>query len=242
MSARYKELEYWDNRYREQEQLQIGGHEWFGDYRDFAHLVARELRPETGGLVLGCGTSSLSAELHKEGVRPLVSIDYSPVCIKEMAQRHANAPDMSWMVMDARHLQFPDETFDLVIEKGTLDAMMVDEKDPWRVSQDTITLVDQVLSEVSRVLTPRGCFMSITFSPPHFRARHYAQPQYGWSVSCDTYGKDFHYFFYTMHKGGQLTSLDLARGQSLYKPHEDQEQTPTLLECDDEDFLNNIHI
>ncbi|KAG8581747.1 hypothetical protein GDO81_007787 [Engystomops pustulosus] len=145
MSGRYKELQYWDSRYEEEER----GHEWFGSYHDFAHLVRRELRPGTRGLVLGCGTSSLSAELHKEGVRPLVSIDYSPVCIKEMAQRNACVPDMSWMVMDARHLQFPDETFDLVIEKGTLDAMMVDEKDPWRVSQDTITLVDQVLSEVS---------------------------------------------------------------------------------------------
>ncbi|KAM3932435.1 EEF1A lysine methyltransferase 4 isoform 2-T2 [Leptodactylus fuscus] len=147
MSGRYKELEYWDSRYEEEEQLLTGGHEWFGAYRDFAHLLRRELRPGTRGLVLGCGTSSLSAELHKEGVRPLVSIDYSPVCIKEMTQRNAGVPDMSWMVMDARHLQFPDGTFDLVIEKGTLDAMMVDEKDPWRVSQDTIALVDEVLSE-----------------------------------------------------------------------------------------------
>ncbi|XP_075194593.1 EEF1A lysine methyltransferase 4 isoform X2 [Anomaloglossus baeobatrachus] len=147
MSGRYKKLEYWDSRYEEEERLLTGGHEWFGAYRDFAHLVRRELRPRTAGLVLGCGTSSLSAELYNEGVRPLVSIDYSPVCIKEMAQRNANVPDMSWMVMDARHLQFPDGTFDLVIEKGTLDAMMVDERDPWRVTQDTITLVDQVLSE-----------------------------------------------------------------------------------------------
>ncbi|XP_040284447.1 EEF1A lysine methyltransferase 4 [Bufo bufo] len=242
MSGRYKELEYWDSRYQEEERLLTGGHEWFGDYHDFAHLARRELRPGTRGLVLGCGTSSLSAALHKEGVRPLVSIDYSPVCIKEMAQRHANVADMTWMVMDARHLQFPDGTFDMVIEKGTLDAMMVDEKDPWRVTKDTITLVDKVLSEVSRVLAPGGCFMSVTFSPPHFRTRHYAQPQYGWSVSCDFYGRDFHYFFYTMHKGGQLTSLDLQRGQSLYKSHADLEQTPTLLEGDDEDFLKNIHI
>ncbi|KAG9493835.1 hypothetical protein GDO78_001617 [Eleutherodactylus coqui] len=242
MSGRYKERQYWDSRYRQEERLSAGGHEWFGAYCDFAPLLRRELLPGSRGLVLGCGTSSLSAALHNEGVRPLVSIDYSPVCIKEMAQRHANVPDMSWMVMDARHLQLPDGTFDLVIEKGTLDAMMVDEKDPWRPSQDTITLVDEVLSEVSRVLAPSGRFVSITFSPPHFRARHYAQPQYGWSVSCDTYGRDFHYFFYTMHKGRQLTSLDFERGQSLHKSHVDLEQTATLLEHDDEDFLNNIQV
>ncbi|XP_075718008.1 EEF1A lysine methyltransferase 4 [Rhinoderma darwinii] len=242
MSGRYKELEYWDSRYEEEERLLTGGHEWFGAYQDFAHLVRRELRPGTRGLVLGCGTSSLSAELHKEGLRPLVSIDYSTACIKEMAQRNVNVPDMSWMVMDAQHLEFPDGTFDLVIEKGTLDAMMVDERDPWRVTQDTVTLVDQVLSEVSRVLAPSGCFISITFSPPHFRSRHYAQLRYDWSVSCDSYGRDFHYFLYTMRKGGQLTSLDLERGHSLYRSHVDLEHAPILLDCDDEDFLNNIQI
>ncbi|XP_075058532.1 EEF1A lysine methyltransferase 4 [Mixophyes fleayi] len=236
----YKESVYWDSRYEEERHLP-GGHEWFGGYPDFAHLVRRELRAGIRGLVLGCGTSSLSVDLHKEGVSPLVSIDYSPVCIMEMEQRNAGVPDMSWMVMDARQLQFPDGTFDLVIEKGTLDAMMVDEKDPWTVTQATANLVDEVLSEVSRVLAPNGCFISITFSPPHFRTRHYAQPQYDWSVSCDSYGRDFHYFLYTMRKGGQLTSCDLERGRSLHKPYV-PEKIPTLLACDDEDFLSNIQI
>ncbi|XP_063772713.1 EEF1A lysine methyltransferase 4 [Pseudophryne corroboree] len=236
----YKESGYWDARYAEERRLP-GGHEWFGGYRDFAPLVRRELRPGMRGLVLGCGTSSLSVQLHKEGVSPLFSIDYSPVCIMEMAQRHADVPDMNWMVMDARQLQFPGGTFDLVIEKGTLDAMMVDEKDPWTVTQETTSLVDEVLSEVSRVLTPSGCFISITFSQPHFRIRHYAQPQYDWSVSYDTYGRDFHYFLYTMHKGRRLTPCDLEKGQSLQKPYV-QEQVSTLLESDNEDFLSNIQI
>ncbi|KAM4772630.1 EEF1A lysine methyltransferase 4 [Rhinophrynus dorsalis] len=237
----YKEPVYWDSRYRE-EQAVTERYEWFGRYRDFRDLVKRELRPWSRGLVLGCGTSSLSAELHKEAVCPLVSIDYSPVCIAEMAQRHSEHPGMSWLVMDARHLHFPNESFDLVIEKGTLDAMMVEEKDPWNVTPETVTMIDQVLSEVSRVLSPKGCFISITFSPPHFRARHYAQPVYDWSVSCDTYGSDFHYFLYTMHKGGKLTPCDLERGQSLHKQPISPKSLPTLAEMDDEEFLRNIQI
>lgn len=97
----------------------------------------------------GCGTSSLSADLYAEGVSPIVSIDYSPVCIEEMIERNTGIPEMSWVAMDARSLQFPDETFDLVIEKGTIDSMMVDEKDPWNITPETVNFVDEVLSEVS---------------------------------------------------------------------------------------------
>ncbi|KAM8952361.1 EEF1A lysine methyltransferase 4 [Pelodytes ibericus] len=241
MSSMYKELGYWDARYKE-ERVLPDGYDWFGKYRDFGELVRREINLGTRGLVLGCGTSSLSVDLHQDGVRPVVSIDYSPVCIMEMAQKHASLTDMSWLVMDARDLKFPDGSFDMVIEKGTLDAMMVGERDPWRVTPETITLVDQVLSEVSRVLSPHGCFISVTFAPPHFRTRHYAQSAYNWSVSCDTYGTDFHYYLYTMHKGKELTARDLERGQSLRTPYIAPEILQTLSETDDEEFLRNIQI
>ncbi|KAM5163411.1 EEF1A lysine methyltransferase 4 isoform 1-T1 [Mantella aurantiaca] len=239
----YKESGYWDARYeRERELSAAGGHEWFGHYPDFAHLVRRQLRPGLRALVLGCGTSSLSADLYAEGVSPIISIDYSPICIKEMTEKNACIPEMSWLVMDARQLQFPDESFDLVIEKGTLDSMMVDEKDPWNITPETVNLVDEVLSEVSRVLAPRGCFISVTFSPPHFRARHYAQPKYDWSVSCDTYGRDFHYFLYTMLKGGKLTPYDIERGQSLHRPCVIPDTMPAMSASEDEDFLRDIQL
>ncbi|OCT78451.1 EEF1A lysine methyltransferase 4 [Xenopus laevis] len=237
----YKESRYWDARYREERDLP-DGYDWFGRYQGFRELVVRELQAGARGLVLGCGTSSLSVDLHEEGLSPLVSIDYSPICIKEMAEKHAGRNGMSWLVMDARQLQFPDGSFDFVIEKGTLDAMMVGERDPWRVTSETVALIDEVLSEVSRVLSPNGCFISVTFSPPHFRTCHYAQPPYGWSVSCNTYGSDFHYFLYTMHKGEKLTPQDLEQGQSLHRPYIQPMHLPTLSDKDDEDFLTNIQI
>lgn len=97
-------------------------------------------------------------------------------------------------------------------------------------------------SQVSRVLTPSGCFISVTFSPPHFRSRHYAQPKYVWSVSCDTYGRDFHYFLYTMLKGGKLTPYDIERGRSLHKPRVIPDTMPMLSADEDEDFLKDIQL
>lgn len=51
--------------------------------------------------------------------------------------------------MDARALTFLDGSFDVVLEKGTLDSMVVGETDPWRVSHEARMLLDQVLTEVS---------------------------------------------------------------------------------------------
>jgi hypothetical protein len=41
---------------------------------------------------------------------------------------------MEWLEMDIRELQFPDERFDVVIDKGTMDAMLTTKGDVW-VSQ-----------------------------------------------------------------------------------------------------------
>ncbi|KAL8188122.1 UNVERIFIED_CONTAM: EEF1A lysine methyltransferase 4 [Gekko kuhli] len=80
------------------------------------------------------------------------------------------------------------------------------------------TLEGPPVCKVSRVLQPRGRFISVTFAQPHFRKRHYAQPAYGWSTRHVTYGSGFHYFLYVMQKGEGLSPSDLALGRSLHSP------------------------
>ena len=96
----------------------------------------------------GCGNSSMSGEMYDAGYRRITNIDYSSVCVDAMAARHAHCPGMTWRQMDARQLDFPDASFDIVLEKATLDAMLVEEKDPWKVSPQTAGLIHQVLKEV----------------------------------------------------------------------------------------------
>jgi hypothetical protein len=38
---------------------------------------------------------------------------------------------MQWLEMDIRQLTFPDESFDVVIDKGTMDAMLTTKGDVW---------------------------------------------------------------------------------------------------------------
>ena len=50
--------------------------------------------------------------------------------------------------MDIRDLKYEDGSYDVVFEKGTLDALLVTEKDPWKMSQEGSDLMSQILGEV----------------------------------------------------------------------------------------------
>ncbi|XP_053246718.1 EEF1A lysine methyltransferase 4 [Podarcis raffonei] len=238
-NARYRDRSFWNSRYQDEGVAPV---EWFGGLERFREQLEAELSPGDRILVLGCGNSALSYNLFQLGYTDITSIDYSPICIASVQDRYAHCPGLHWAVMDARALTFVDGSFDVVLEKGTLDSMMVEETDPWNVSSESRMLLDQVLTEVSRVLRPGGRFISITFAQPHFRKRHYAQPAYGWSVRHTTYGSGFHYFIYVMRKGEELSPSDLALGQSLHLPPQTPPPVRYLQDPDSENFLSAIDL
>uniref|UniRef100_A0A8C8VGF4 EEF1A lysine methyltransferase 4 n=1 Tax=Pelusios castaneus TaxID=367368 RepID=A0A8C8VGF4_9SAUR len=238
-NVRYRDRCFWDARYRE---AGAAPAEWFGGFPCFREQLEAELRPGDRILVLGCGNSALSHDLFQLGYTDITNIDYSPVCIASMRAHYSQCRGMQWLVMDARDLAFADSSFDVVLEKGTLDSMLVGETDPWNMSPETTALLDQVLKEVSRVLRPGGRFISITFAQPHFRKRHYAQPAYGWSLCHTTYGTGFHYFLYVMCKGQELSPADLVLGRKLLEqPH--PVCPPDFLQASDsENYLSAIEL
>ena len=78
----------------------------------------------------------------------MTSVDYSSVVVAAMRARYAHVPTLRWETMDVRALGFPSGSFDVVLEKGTLDALLTGEQDPWTVSSEGVHTVDQVLNEV----------------------------------------------------------------------------------------------
>ncbi|XP_061493455.1 EEF1A lysine methyltransferase 4 [Rhineura floridana] len=238
-NTRYRDRNFWDSRYRDEGATPA---EWFGGLECFRQQLEVELNPGDRILVLGCGNSALSYDLFQLGYTNITSIDYSEACIAHMQAHYAHCSSLHWAVMDARALTFVDGSFDVVLEKGTLDSLMVEETDPWNVSHEARMLLDQVLTEVSRVLRPGGRFISITFAQPHFRRRHYAQPAYGWSVQHATYSSGFHYFLYIMRKGEALSPSDLALGQSLHLRPTTPPPVRYLEEMDSEHFLSAIDL
>lgn len=62
--------------------------------------------------------------MHFDGFNDIVNVDLSGVVIQQMIDKTQALNGLTWQVMDARYMEFDDESFDAVLDKG-----MVREKD-----------------------------------------------------------------------------------------------------------------
>jgi hypothetical protein len=241
VNEEYGSKEYWDNRYQHESQ-----YDWFAAYDAFRQIVINSVTKSDKILNLGCGNSNLSIDMYNDGFHNIVNIDYSSVVIENMQRKHDSLNDMKWIVMDAQDMSsLPTASFDVVLEKGTLDALLVSQQDPWRLSAQAEQTMHNIMLQISRLLKPNvGRFISVTFAQPHFRVPIYLQchPQYDWDVTVDTFGNGFEYFVYTMRRGQKPTDqhLQLCQNYQQRKVTEYEQQSPlsaTTSKSDDEDFL-----
>ncbi|KAF3699290.1 Endothelin-converting enzyme 2 [Channa argus] len=238
-NSKYKDVDYWNERYKTEQ-----CYDWLGSFSKFRHLLENHVKKEESILILGCGNSSMSNDMYTAGYHSITNIDYSTVCINKMRARYSDCPGMTWHQMDVRKLSFPDASFDVILEKATLDAIMVEEKTPWEVSPQTACFIHQALTQISRCLKPGGRFVSVTFAQPFFRKRLYSRNEYNWSIKHDSYGEGFEYFVYIMTKGEELSPEDAALERKLLedtKTPPSARIAPTHNE-DKEDFLCNIDL
>ncbi|XWS35164.1 hypothetical protein CRYUN_Cryun21dG0102300 [Craigia yunnanensis] len=157
--------------------------EWYAEWpqlRDsLLPLLQQQPSPSSSSLqilVPGCGNSRLSEHLYDAGFEDITNIDFSKVVISEMLRRNVrDRPNMRWRVMDMTQMQFRDDTFDVVLDKGGLDALMEPELGP--------QLGNQYLSEVKRVLKSRGKFICLTLAESHVLGLLFPKFRFGWNVS-----------------------------------------------------------
>ena len=86
--------------------------------------------------------------MYADGFTNITNIDYSLAVIETMRQQCRKLSHMDWQVMDITDMQFDNESFDVVIEKGTLDAMLVLEDNPWNISTEAEKTIDIILGKV----------------------------------------------------------------------------------------------
>ncbi|KAG5015370.1 hypothetical protein JHK85_021506 [Glycine max] len=138
--------ENWDNFFT----LRGDSFEWYAEWphlRDplLSLLKTIPLPLPLQLLVPGCGNSRLSEHLYDAGHTAITNIDFSKVVIGDMLRRNVrDRPLMRWRVMDMTVMQFEDESFGAVIDKGGLDALMEPELGP--------KLGNQYLSEGSTLV------------------------------------------------------------------------------------------
>ena len=81
-------------------------------------LVAQYVRKTDHILMLGCGNSRLSEDMYDDGFTTVSNIDISKVCIDQMVEKYRDKTGLTWQQMNCSALEFPDESFDVVLDKG----------------------------------------------------------------------------------------------------------------------------
>ncbi len=124
-------------------------------------------------LVVGCGNAPFSCDLYDDGYTNIVNIDYSSIVIQNMQQLHSTSrPNMQWIVMDMTRNTFPNASFDVVIDKAAMDAIMTHEQDVWNPNPTVIHQAYQMCYHISRILQSKGTFVQISLTQPHFRNKY----------------------------------------------------------------------
>lgn len=60
-----------------------------------------------------------------EGYQNITNIDISPTVTKAMAEKYKDkAPSFKYLQMDVKSMDFPENSFDAVVDKGTLDSVL----------------------------------------------------------------------------------------------------------------------
>ncbi|CDZ97181.1 Predicted spermine/spermidine synthase [Phaffia rhodozyma] len=199
-NSSYGTQEYWDKRYGTE--APETAFDWFLKPEQCLPLM-RDLIPskESRILMLGCGNSALGEAMYDEGWRNIVNIDYSGTLIQNMKALHSETrPEMEWLEMDIRKLDFPDGVFDIALDKGTMDAMITEKGDVWNPSEEVQKNCNAEVDEVIRILknTTSAKFIYLTFGQPHFRKRYLKRE--GWDLEVRDVGDGvgFNYFLYVL--------------------------------------------
>ena len=173
----YGKSEYWDERYKANDTT----FDWFVAYEPLKDLFGGVLKPEHKILVIGCGNSRVSPQLYDAGFHNIVNVDISEVVVNQMRARYKEMDRMEWLRMDVLKLEFPDSTFDVVIDKGTIDSLLC--------GSNSFHNVYQMNKQVSRVMKKGGKYVAVTYGQPDTRIDHYRRKRLHFEVEHKTVDK-----------------------------------------------------
>eukprot|EP01119_Soliformovum_irregulare_P019546 TRINITY_DN6213_c0_g1_i2.p1 TRINITY_DN6213_c0_g1~~TRINITY_DN6213_c0_g1_i2.p1 ORF type:complete len:178 (-),score=40.69 TRINITY_DN6213_c0_g1_i2:66-599(-) len=102
--------------------------EWYIEGNDFKsddflnqHIVQKKFERV---LDVGCGNSDLVQDLVQWGNKEVFNIDFSSQVIDQMRNKWKHLSNVQYLQMDVRKLTFPSDWFDVIFDKGTLDAVV----------------------------------------------------------------------------------------------------------------------
>ena len=155
----YNEAEYWNSRYTNE----TGSFDWYQPWSNLEPILEPILQNKGSALNLGCGNSTMTAELITYGFQKVVGFDISSVVIGQMKEKYASEANIEWVIGDCQKINYPPASFDVVFDKGTLDSLIC--------SENAAHIIRSMLSEVSKVL-----------KPPNTRVPFFKVPALSWTL------------------------------------------------------------
>jgi ubiquinone/menaquinone biosynthesis C-methylase UbiE len=175
--AQYGKTSYWDERYTKDPEP----FDWYQRYSGIKDLIAQYIKKSDNILMAGCGNSRLSEDMYDDGYTTVANVDISRVVIDQMIEKYRDKSTLTWQQMNVCALEFPDEAFDTVIMKGTMDAILCGEGSTANIAK--------MCQEACRVLKPSGTLYIISYGVPDNRLSYLENEDYGWTVTVHTVAK-----------------------------------------------------
>ena len=160
----YAKKEYWDERFTKDE----GNFDWYVSYKQIRPHFERIFNPLDGPydiLMVGSGNSRLSIDMHEHGYANITNVDYCDIVLHKMRTQTCEAGlDQEFASMDATRMPFRDSCFDIVLDKGTFDALACENN---RLPMQTLT------QEMLRVTRKGGATVIITNGTEEKRVHYF---------------------------------------------------------------------
>ena len=150
--------------------------DWLQSYDKLKALIHSKLNYNDSAeiLVVGCGNSTLSAELYNDGYTCITNLDFSRTLIEKWQEKYEAFEEMDFLELDlCQPLDVIDEdSFDMVIDKATLDSIL------WgQHIQERVTIM---MNNIYRILAPGGVYICVSNGPPETREHIFKMKD--WSI------------------------------------------------------------
>ncbi|CAI2378812.1 unnamed protein product [Moneuplotes crassus] len=167
----YGDPKYWDKRYKDQEDTTF---DWLEDWNSLKEILEQVVKKDSRILILGCGNAEFSEEMYDAGYEDIENIDISPVVIDQMSKRNQDRSKMKWEIMDCTELKYESDTFDICIDKSTIDALLC--------GDNAFLNVATMTKEVQRVLKPGAIYFVVSYGSPEIRTFHFERAHLDFEV------------------------------------------------------------
>uniref|UniRef100_A0A0B6ZBE2 Methyltransferase domain-containing protein n=1 Tax=Arion vulgaris TaxID=1028688 RepID=A0A0B6ZBE2_9EUPU len=218
--------DYWDRFFKKRGKIPF---EWYGEYPQLHGVIHKYITPSNTVLVVGCGNSALSENMYDNGLQNLTNIDISDVVIQQMTDRHrSRRPNMKFQKVDVTQMTYSDGYFHVVLDKGTLDALLVSEE------PNVVNNVKAMFAQVTRCLRLGGRYIVISLLQDHVQKvllNHFTQ--LGWPIRIHR--------IYTDHEESDHSSLSMPVFAVVITKFKSLPNMPQIVEvCRFEDRIDRL--